>query len=80
MRLPAFAPGTRVLLVDQWIETGGELLDSTREVMPEAEARHAFAPHHSDYRRARQAGIKTEGRDKNEIAKELNINYLELLT
>ena len=26
MRKPAFAPGTRVLLVDQWIETGGTML------------------------------------------------------
>ena len=25
MRKPAFAPGTRVLLVDQWIETGGTI-------------------------------------------------------
>ena len=25
MRQPAFAPGTRVLLVDQWIETGGTM-------------------------------------------------------
>ena len=25
MRIPAFAPGTRVLLVDQWIETGGTM-------------------------------------------------------
>ncbi|MEL7428496.1 MAG: phosphoribosyltransferase family protein [Pseudomonadota bacterium] len=25
MRLPAFAPGTRVLLVDQWVETGGSM-------------------------------------------------------
>ena len=25
VRLPAFAPGTRVLLVDQWIETGGTM-------------------------------------------------------
>lgn len=25
MRLPAFAPGTRVLLADQWIETGGTM-------------------------------------------------------
>ncbi len=25
MRLPAFDPGTRVLLVDQWIETGGTM-------------------------------------------------------
>ncbi len=25
MRLPAFGPGTRVLLVDQWIETGGTM-------------------------------------------------------
>ena len=25
MRLPAFAPGDRVLLVDQWIETGGTM-------------------------------------------------------
>ena len=25
MRLPAFAPGTRVLVVDQWIETGGTM-------------------------------------------------------
>jgi imidazolonepropionase-like amidohydrolase len=38
---------------------GGELDDSTREVLPDAEARHAFAPGHSDYRRAREAGITT---------------------
>ncbi|QIE48027.1 adenine phosphoribosyltransferase (plasmid) [Pseudohalocynthiibacter aestuariivivens] len=25
MRLPAFSPGTRVLLVDQWVETGGTM-------------------------------------------------------
>ncbi|MEL6424812.1 MAG: adenine phosphoribosyltransferase, partial [Pseudomonadota bacterium] len=25
MRMPAFAPDTRVLLVDQWIETGGTM-------------------------------------------------------
>ena len=25
VRLPAFAPGTRVLLVDQWVETGGTM-------------------------------------------------------
>ena len=25
MRLPAFAAGTRVLLVDQWVETGGSM-------------------------------------------------------
>ena len=25
MRLPAFAPGTKVLLVDQWVETGGTM-------------------------------------------------------
>ena len=25
MRTPAFAPGTRVLLADQWIETGGTM-------------------------------------------------------
>lgn len=25
MRLPAFAPNTRVLLVDQWVETGGSM-------------------------------------------------------
>jgi len=25
MRKPAFAPGTRVLLVDQWVETGGSM-------------------------------------------------------
>ncbi|MEM6890812.1 MAG: phosphoribosyltransferase family protein [Pseudomonadota bacterium] len=25
MRLPAFAPGTRVLLADQWVETGGTM-------------------------------------------------------
>jgi adenine phosphoribosyltransferase len=25
MRLPAFPPGTRVLLVDQWVETGGTM-------------------------------------------------------
>lgn len=26
MRLPAFAPGTKVLLVDQWVETGGTMM------------------------------------------------------
>ena len=26
MRLPAFAPGTRVLIADQWIQTGGTML------------------------------------------------------
>ena len=25
MRKPAFVPGTRVLLVDQWVETGGTM-------------------------------------------------------
>ena len=30
MRLPAFAPGTRVLLVDQWVETGGTMDGSIR--------------------------------------------------
>ncbi|MEP2642483.1 phosphoribosyltransferase family protein [Roseobacter sp.] len=32
MRLPAFAPGTRVLLVDQWIETGGTMDGAVRLV------------------------------------------------
>ncbi|MGI9503407.1 MAG: phosphoribosyltransferase family protein [Geminicoccaceae bacterium] len=32
MRLPAFAPGTRVLLVDQWIETGGTIDGAIRLV------------------------------------------------
>jgi len=32
MRLPAFAPGTRVLLVDQWIETGGTMEGAIRLV------------------------------------------------
>lgn len=32
MRLPAFAPGTRVLLVDQWVETGGTMDGSVRLV------------------------------------------------
>jgi len=32
MRLPAFAPGTRVLLVDQWVETGGTMDGSIRLV------------------------------------------------
>jgi adenine phosphoribosyltransferase len=30
MRLPAFGPGTRVLLVDQWVETGGTMDGSIR--------------------------------------------------
>ena len=30
MRLPAFGPGTRVLLVDQWIETGGTMDGAVR--------------------------------------------------
>ena len=37
--------------------TGGELNDSTRVVMPEAEARFAFNPEHGDFRRALEAGI-----------------------
>lgn len=32
MRQPAFAPGTRVLLVDQWIETGGTMDGAIRLV------------------------------------------------
>jgi adenine phosphoribosyltransferase len=32
MRLPVFAPGTRVLLVDQWVETGGTMDGSVRLV------------------------------------------------
>ena len=32
MRLPAFAAGTRVLLVDQWIETGGTMDGAVRLV------------------------------------------------
>jgi len=36
---------------------GGELNDTTRNVMPEAEARYAFNPDHSDYTRALEAGI-----------------------
>ncbi|WP_435231452.1 phosphoribosyltransferase family protein [Pseudopelagicola sp. nBUS_20] len=32
MRLPAFAPNTRVLLVDQWIETGGTMDGAVRLV------------------------------------------------
>ncbi len=30
MRLPAFGPGTRVLLVDQWVETGGTMDGAVR--------------------------------------------------
>ena len=32
MRLPAFAPGTKVLLVDQWVETGGTMDGAIRLV------------------------------------------------
>ena len=32
MRKPAFAPGTRVLLVDQWVETGGTMDGAIRLV------------------------------------------------
>ena len=32
MRLPAFAPGTRVLIADQWIETGGTMDGAIRLV------------------------------------------------
>ncbi len=32
MRLPAFAPGTRVLLADQWVETGGTMDGAVRLV------------------------------------------------
>jgi adenine phosphoribosyltransferase len=32
MRLPAFGPGTRVLLVDQWVETGGTMDGAIRLV------------------------------------------------
>lgn len=32
MRTPAFAPGTRVLLVDQWVETGGTMDGAIRLV------------------------------------------------
>ena len=36
---------------------GGELNDSTRTVMPEAEARYAFQPEHADFERALKAGV-----------------------
>ncbi len=36
MRSPAFAPGTRVLLVDQWIETGGTIDGAIRLVERQA--------------------------------------------
>lgn len=36
MRLPAFAPGTRVLLVDQWVETGGTMDGAIRLVEQQA--------------------------------------------
>jgi len=36
---------------------GAELYDSTRIVLAEAEARHAFAPEHADFDRALAAGI-----------------------
>lgn len=32
MRLPAFAPGTKVLLADQWVETGGTMDGAVRLV------------------------------------------------
>lgn len=32
MRMPAFAPGTRVLLADQWVETGGTMDGAIRLV------------------------------------------------
>lgn len=32
MRIPAFKPGTRVLLVDQWVETGGTMDGAVRLV------------------------------------------------
>lgn len=32
MRMPAYAPGTRVLLVDQWVETGGTMDGAIRLV------------------------------------------------
>ena len=35
MRKPAFAAGTKVLLVDQWIETGGTLDGAIRLVEPQ---------------------------------------------
>jgi imidazolonepropionase-like amidohydrolase len=51
----SISPG--LIALHSYDGAGGELDDSTREVLPDAEARHAFAPGHSDYRRARQAGI-----------------------
>ncbi|MBB93946.1 MAG: adenine phosphoribosyltransferase [Rhodobacteraceae bacterium] len=36
MRTPAFAPGTRVLLVDQWVETGGTMDGAIRLVERQA--------------------------------------------
>ena len=41
MRLPAFAPATRVLLVDQWIETGG---DNGRRHCPRRTSEGAGSP------------------------------------
>lgn len=51
----AISPG--LIALHSYDGAGAELHDGTREVLPEAEARHAFASGHSDFRRARHAGI-----------------------
>jgi imidazolonepropionase-like amidohydrolase len=51
----ALSPGLIALHSNDGV--GGELNDSTRNVMPEAEARYAFQPEHLDFGRALEAGI-----------------------
>lgn len=51
----AIAPG--MIALHSYDGAGGELADSTRELLPEAEGRFAFLPEHKDFQRALEAGI-----------------------
>jgi adenine phosphoribosyltransferase len=60
MRKPAFAPGTRVLLVDQWIETGGTMDAGIRLV----ERQHGIV-----------AGIAAVCLEENDVSNKMRATY-----
>jgi len=60
MRLPAFAPGTRVLIVDQWVETGGTVDGAIRLI---------------ERQRGHVAGIVAIAIEENEQTRSYRENY-----
>lgn len=60
MRKPAFAPGTRVLLVDQWIETGGTMTSGISLV---------------ERQQGKVAGIAAVCIEENSVTDDMKANY-----